>query len=91
MNNEQPAELQILVQLLGPAMGRMVFALSTLSASAAQMGQQIQQQAKQIQQMQQPPPPAQTGQVIPPASMNPFTGETVETNGQVVHAEEVRT
>jgi hypothetical protein len=77
----EPAELQILRQLLGHERGGDVFALYTMASSLAQMGQQVQQQAEHIQQMMPP-----TGEQMAPApSANPWTAphapEPAETNG----------
>lgn len=74
---EQPPELQILMQLLGPDQGRMVFALNTLAGSCAQMSQQIAEQAERIGHLTPPAAPAEA----PPAAapVNQFTGETVGT------------
>ena len=70
MNNEQPAELQVLVQLLGPDMGRMVHAVATMAASCVQLNQQIQLQAAEIQQLRSAPPPPASA---PEPGANPWT------------------
>jgi hypothetical protein len=74
----EPAERQILQQLLGHERGADVFALYTLAASCAQMSQQVQQQADLIQQLQAPP--AEAAPTLP-FSENPWTGPDVAVNG----------
>lgn len=88
----EPMEAQILQQLLGPDLGRMVFALNTMAGSVAQMGQQLQQQAEHIQQQAA----STTAAATPPAttSENPWTGpngavrESPEAVGAMPSAEE---
>lgn len=68
----EPAELQILRQILGHDLGSLVFALNTLAGSCAQMGQQIAEQAQKIEQLGAPSQaPAMPS---PAASENPWTG-----------------
>lgn len=68
-----PAELQILKQLLGPELGAMTFALNTLAASVAQLGQQVREQADKLDQLAAAAP----DEAAPPAdSANPWTGPT---------------
>lgn len=74
MSPAEPAELQILRQTLGHDLGSMVFTLNMMAGTLAQQGQQLQEQAAQIEQMQQPAPAPEAA----PATVNPFTGETVE-------------
>ena len=71
---EQAPEVQILAQLLGHDLARMIVALNTMASSCSQMGQQIQgmqqtqvaqngvvQQAEQIAAEAQPAPEGGTG------------------------------
>ncbi len=68
----EPAELQILKQILGDERGHFVFAANMMAASLAQLSQQVQEQAGRIEQMeqQQADPPAEPA----PASQSPWTG-----------------
>ena len=74
----EPAELQILKQILGDERGAHVFALGTMAGSLAQLSQQVQEQAQAIERLQQQQAPAEPDDAVPavPASENPWTGPT---------------
>ncbi len=68
----EPAELQILKQILGDERGHHVFALNMMAGSLAQLSQQVQEQAGRIEQMeqQQAAPPAESV----PSAQSPWNG-----------------
>ena len=90
MQQPEPAELQILRQLLGHERGSDVFALYTMASSLAQMNQQLQHQAEHIQNLM-PPAPSETPTPLHPLSENPWSGahspEPAEVNGAAVPLE----
>ena len=90
MQQPEPAELQILRQLLGHERGSDVFALYTMASSLAQMNQQLQHQAEHIQNLM-PPMQSDAASAMPAPSENPWTGahspEPAEVNGAAVPLE----
>lgn len=68
--SEQSRELQILRELLGDTLGRMVFGLNVMAGSIGQLGEQLQQQAQQLEQLQAAASPASSQS----ATENHWTG-----------------
>lgn len=71
---EPSIEQQIMMQLLGPDFGRVLFAFTTLVGNAAQIQQTLSEQTQRIAQLEAMLPQPEAETAAPAPAQNPWTG-----------------